>query len=438
MKRALFAAALTCGALTVCLAVALRRRSPPATALDRRVTSLSRRYSRDAHSLLRELLSVPAPSGGEGARVALLRRRLTDTGAVLCAGDARIDEFGNLVWVISDPEDATPLSARRAIYVCARADGGAQQLLGLAAQVYASRILLETRRCGSLRGACVVFCAAVSCGANAGGSLVRWMRSDLRRHEVPDCVVLSACTGDAARGACCICAGQCGVCRVRVRVAPQRRSALSALEHGSRIIAAARALRCTAVSARAAHPREYAFELERRYGADGGAAQAVGEIRALRAVCDAVRDGCAVDVFVPQCTGRSYTGARADNPRDYACWATGDGSAAVRAAADAYRRCVSPEIDGRAAGLRARPMISSWGCATDGAAFVLRRDEIRFDIGGKNWVVNGEFAHPQMFGIGAGSQECACGEGEAIWKKQLWCPIAVISRFPSLFVEHSQ
>ena len=88
------------------------------TDLSARVAALAAEYRPLAASILAEAVRIPAdhvqedPSCGlsnhEGPRLRYLRRTIVDIGAVRDPADVGFDEYGNLVWTVSDPDDGIP------------------------------------------------------------------------------------------------------------------------------------------------------------------------------------------------------------------------------------------------------------------------------------------------------------------------------------------
>ena len=99
--------------------------------------------------------------------------------------------------------------------------GSADQLSGVVSQVIATKILLETRELGSLRGVIVRSYGTVTEEDNDGGSMMH-----VKRHEwpgagaevIPDAVILTEGTGCARLGAVGIYRGQRGRMQIEVEV----------------------------------------------------------------------------------------------------------------------------------------------------------------------------------------------------------------------------
>ena len=281
--------------------------------LDARVAELAARYRPLAARILAEAIRIPAdhvhddPSCGlsnhEGPRVEYLKRTLVEIGAVRSADDVFFDDFGNLVWVLEDPDDGVAREDKKVVFFDGHTDtvkalrsqwldkigggidaydglvdaervdraflmrelgwlpaehewehllfgrGAADQLGGVVAQVVASKILLELAPLGALRGVVVRSYGTVCEEDNDGCGPMFVTRKVLRESPewIPDAVVLTEGTGDSAKGALGIYRGQRG--RMQIEVVVTGRSChgsmpwegLNPLEYGAAILVEAAA-----------------------------------------------------------------------------------------------------------------------------------------------------------------------------------------------------
>lgn len=285
--------------------------------LDEKVAELAARYRPLAAEILTEAIRIPAdhvdrpedeggdPSCGlsnhERPRLEYLKKKIVEIGAVSRPEDVGFDDYGNLVWMVADPDDGIPATDKRIIYLDGHSDtvkalrpawrektggvdayeglvdgskvdreflrqelghlppddewehllfgrGSADQLGGVVAEVVATKILLELASEGALRGAIVRAYATVSEEDNDGGGPMFLMRKTLPGagpELVPDVVILTEGTGDAKKGALGIYRGQRG--RMQIEVTVTGRSChgsmpwegLNPLEFGGAIIAEA-------------------------------------------------------------------------------------------------------------------------------------------------------------------------------------------------------
>ena len=495
---------------------------------DKRVYELAQKYAPDALNLLAELIHVPADhaedpecgmSNHEGPRLELLKQRIVELGAVDSDTDVYFDDFGSLVWTVSDPE--TPVNELKVVYLDGHSDtvaplrdawherlgngidpfdgltnpaevdeeqmrrelkyippkeswdrllfgrGSADQLQGVVAQVFATKIMLETADMGSLKGVKVVSIATIAEEDNDGGACMKIMRKPrMEPHEVPDCVVITEGTGDLDLGPCGIYIGQRGRCQVEVEVIGRSchgsmpHMGINPIEYGSLIIAEAAeqakvafadnkflgkgtrtCSKCWAdTPSDCAVPARFVFRFDRRLTKGEDARLACEEIESLKAVQRARDAGCEVNIRIPRYTEKSHKGVPADNDQDYMGWVTSPTDPVVCAAVEAYKRTVTPNVkDVPNPGpddLRKQPRVQRWIFSTDGVGYPLRNGSFGFSIEGKNWTECGDYVHPPMFGIGAGYEHHCHKLGEYLHRDHIWCPIAVIARFPSLFAQH--
>ena len=102
------------------------------TDLDTRAAELAQTYLPLAAEILRECIRIPAdhvdrpvdeggdPDSGlsnhEGPRLEYLARTIVEIGAVRSPDDVWFDDYGNLVWTVSDPDDGIDPADKSVIY----------------------------------------------------------------------------------------------------------------------------------------------------------------------------------------------------------------------------------------------------------------------------------------------------------------------------------
>ncbi|MCP3937495.1 MAG: peptidase dimerization domain-containing protein [Actinomycetia bacterium] len=285
--------------------------------LDQRIAELSAEYLPLAAEILREVIRIPAdfvdvpvdqggdPSCGlsnhEGPRLEYLKDKIVEIEAVRSADDVWFDDFGNLVWTVSDPDDGIAAAYKRVVYFDGHSDtvkalpaawreklvgidaydglvdegsvdreflrsqlgylppddewdnlifgrGSADQLGGVVSQVLATKIALELTSEGALEGV-IIRSYATACEEDNDGAgpmyLIREVLPGAGPELVPDVVILTEGTGDANKGALGIYRGQRG--RMQIEVAVTGRSChgsmpwegLNPLEYGGAIISEA-------------------------------------------------------------------------------------------------------------------------------------------------------------------------------------------------------
>jgi putative selenium metabolism hydrolase len=287
------------------------------TTLDQRIADLSAQYLPLAADILRECIRIPADyvdrpvddggdplcglSNHEGPRLEYLKQTIIDIGAVRHADDVGFDDYGSLVWTVSNPDDGIAAADKRVVYFDGHTDtvkalrsawreklvgidsydgmidpasvnrdflrhelghlppddewdqlifgrGSADQLSGVVAEVVASKIALELADEGALDGVIIRAYATACEEDNDGGGPMYLMKEVLPGASpelIPDVVVLTEGTGDAHKGALGIYRGQRG--RMQIEVTVTGRSChgsmpwegLNPLEYGGAIIAEA-------------------------------------------------------------------------------------------------------------------------------------------------------------------------------------------------------
>jgi putative selenium metabolism hydrolase len=465
-------------------------------------------------------------SNHEGPRLEYLKSRIVQIGAVASPDDVRIDGFGNLVWAVSDPDDGIDPADKVVVYFDGHTDtvnalrarwqeafagvidaydglsdptritaatrtalrrelgylppepewdnlvfgrGTADQLSGVVDQIIATKIMLELRAQGALKGVVVLSYGTVCEEDNDGAGPMFVMREELPGappERVPDVVIFSEGTGCAHKGACGIYRGQRGRMQIEVEVIGRSChgsmpwEGLNPLEHGARIIAEAadqydrretfadhaflgHGTRTASwatldTPSDCAVPERFTFRFDRRLTVGESPEQAVKDVEQLPSVASARDAGLQVAVRVPTYDLPSWKGTVIGNPQIYAGWETPEDHEAIQTAVDAYRRVVTPQVptDGRAGALRQQPRVERWIFSTDGVGFPLPLDDTSITVPArKRWVTSGAFKHPAMFGFGSGIEQNTHKIGECVDAREMACAIALLARFPSLYAQ---
>jgi acetylornithine deacetylase/succinyl-diaminopimelate desuccinylase-like protein len=472
----------------------------------------------------------PADSGGdprcglsnhEGPRLQYLKRRIAEIGAVAQPEDVDFDAYGNLVWSVEDPNDGIPAARKRVIYLDGHTDtvmalrdqwtakigggvdaydgatdwekvdraflkrelghlpadelwqdqllfgrGSADQLSGVISQIIATKILLELRDEGALRGVIVRSYGTAAEEDNDGGGpmyVKEKVWPGAGPELIPDVVILSEGTGDAQKGSLGIYRGQRG--RMQIEVVVTGRSChgsmpwegLNPLEFGGAIIAeAARRYDAregfldhaflghgtrTASWARletpsdCAVPDRFVFRFDRRLTAGESPEQAVADVEALDAVQVARQAGLEVAVAVPHYKDLTWCGYEPGNAQIYPGWVTPEEHPAIQTAADVYRRVITPNLDGDPQ-FKDAPRIDRWIFSTDGVGFPLPSADTTVAVPAtKAWVAGDVVKHPAMFGFGPGIEQNTHKIGECVDKREIRHAVALMARFPSAYVE---
>jgi len=463
-------------------------------------------------------------SNHEGPRLEYMREAILEHGCVANPEDVGFDAFGNLVWTVLDPNDPTPMSERRVIYFDGHTDtvkalreqwtekigsgmdsyngltdenaidrdflrrelghlppddewehmlfgrGSADQLGGVVAQIIASKVLVELCDEGALRGVIVRSFATVAEEDNDGGGPM-YMASTVwptgGPEQIPDVVILTEGTGDAAKGALGIYRGQRGRMQIELKITGRSChgsmpwEGLNPLEYGGAIVSeAARRYEArdgfkdheflghgtrTASWAKletpsdCAVPDKFTVRFDRRLTFGESAAQAVADVDGLDAVAKAREDGLTVEVSIPEYNEPTWRGYVPGNPQVYPGWMTPEEHPAIQAAVDAYGRVVTPNIASAAAGpgaLNGECRVDRWIFSTDGVGFPIPSDDDTVPVpASKRWVDSGPVRYPAMFGCGPGIEQNTHKIGECVDLRELQHAIAMLSRFPSLYAQ---
>jgi acetylornithine deacetylase/succinyl-diaminopimelate desuccinylase-like protein len=461
-------------------------------------------------------------SNHEGPRIQYLRRMLVEHGAVASPDDAGFDAFGNLEWTLEDRGDPTPRAHKRIVLMDGHCDtvralraqwhqrigpgmdpylgltdparvdreflrrelgwlppdaewdhlvfgrGAADQLGGVVSQIVASKILNQLAGEGALRGTIVRGLITVAEEDNDGGGplhLSRRVYPGAPAEMLPDVVILTDSSGDAAKGALGIYRGQRGRMQIEVRVTGRSChgsmpwEGLNPLEHGGAILAEAAARhargegfqdhpflgRGTRTASFAtletpsdcAVPERFTFRFDRRLTVGESPPAALADVEGLASVRAARAAGLEVAVSVPTYDRPTWRGYVPGNPQIYAGWMTPEDHPALRAAVATYRGAVSPRVREpreRGGSLRREPRVDRWIFSTDGVGFPVPLEDPALVVPErKRWVSSGAFRHPAMFGFGTGIEQNTHKIGECLDLRELEHAIAFLARFPSVF-----
>ena len=352
-------------------------------------------------------------------------------------------------------------------------NGILEQLQGFVLQVFASKILLETSHLKSLTGCKVFSLVTFTSLTSNNNSIVKYLQSNAMKNalnKVPDCVILTNPTGHIKEGPCGIYIGHRGYCQIEIEVIGNNSSGFDSmncpnpLEYGSLIIAEAAEqakfegflqgainndnnrshgnVKFLGPGSRTATncyidsheeykiPSKFVCTLDRKMIKGETPEKIIQELEnELNSVKKARQAGCQVNISIKKVS---------NNPLFYPTWVTDPSDPAVKSAVESYQRTVSiPTGDNPTSpdNIPKKPRIDHWTYSVSGVNFVIKKNDISFSIDQKHWIKQGELVHPPMIGIGAGYEYQVHKPGEYVNPNDLWAPLAVISRFPSLYSE---
>jgi acetylornithine deacetylase/succinyl-diaminopimelate desuccinylase-like protein len=470
-------------------------------------------------------------SNHEGPRLRYLQSALVEHACVAKEEDTWFDDYGNLVWVAQDESDGVAAADKVVVYMDGHTDtvkalrsqwtskigegldayqgmtdpervdraflrrelgyvppndewdnlvfgrGSADQLGGVVCQMISTKILLELRGEGALRGAIVRSYATAAEEDNDGGGPMHVMQKVLPGagpELIPDCVILSEGTGDSTKGAVGIYRGQRGRMQIVVQVTGRSChgsmpwEGLNPLEFGAAILVEAAAqydaregfkddaflghgTRTASWSqletpSDCAVPDRFTFRLDRRLTAGEDPEEARAAVENLPAVGRAREAGLQVEVVIPTYSEDTWKGYRQTNPQIYPGWVTPEAHEVIQTAVDAYARVITPQVsdaeharqqDGSVPGSRRQDCrVDRWIFSTDGVGFPVPKEGSGVEVpASKDWVDHGTYHHPPMFGCGPGQEQNTHKIGECVDTRELESVIAFMARFPSLLAE---
>ena len=494
--------------------------------LDKKIYKLSRHYEEEAGKLLVDLIHLPADfidgeplcgaSKHEKQRLDFLRQYIIDNKCVEREEDVYYDQYGNLIWTVYDSDDNVSNDKLKVVYLDGRSDtclqsrenwsqalgdgidpfngltdaskvdeqrmmeelkylppkeswnqmifgrGAANHLQGIVSQVFSTKILLETKALGSLRGTKVISVATVADQQmNDNGKRNIIDSSDITPDKIPDCVILTNATGDIESGPCGLYIGQTGKVLISLEITGKMchssmpKDGINPLEFGSLIIAEAAeqarngfhkhkffgkgtrtAVKCW-INDRIelSIPEKFTVIFDRRLTPGETPEIAIKELYELNSVKRAIDNGCAINISQYEPSGDFF-----DSSHKYQCWLTHPSNPAIQAAVESYKRTVSPNVEPQPISpenIPKYPRISHYAISTDGPNYLNQESHLQFSIENKHWLKSKGCVYPPIFGIGSGYEQHSHKVGEFVYRNHLWAPIAVISRFPSLFAQQS-
>ncbi|KAL0229093.1 hypothetical protein GEMRC1_013713 [Eukaryota sp. GEM-RC1] len=354
--------------------------------------------------------------------------------------------------------------------------GSTDQLTGVVSQVLATKIMLETKNLGSLKGVIIKSIGTITEEDNDGATPMYLFKNYLPTvapHLVPDVVVITEPTGCGEKGALGIYRGQRGRMIIEVEVIGQSSHGSmpwmgkNPLEFGARIIVEANdhydkrinimddeflghgtrtASWCHIdTPSDCAVPDRFVFRFDRRLTVGETADFAVSSIENLESVALARKAGLTVNVRVPLYEEKSWCGTPADNPMIYPGWKTPEDHVSITSAIQAYKDVVSPNVTKEEIGngepwrLSKEPRLARFIFSTDGVGMVKVKSELGFTVPeNKKWVEVGELTWPPMVACAGGHEQQAHKIGEFSDAREMKHGIAFLAAYPSRFVQSNQ
>jgi putative selenium metabolism hydrolase len=347
--------------------------------------------------------------------------------------------------------------------------GSADQLGGVISAAIATKIMLELESEGALRGVIVRSYATVCEEDNDGAGpmyLNRKVFPTAKPQIVPDVVILTDSTGCSKNGALGIYRGQRG--RMQIEVAVTGKSCHGSmpwegknpLEFGGAIVKEAAEKYDKRIGFKddpflghgtrtaswakldtpsdCAVPEKFTFRFDRRLTVGETPEQSCADVEALETVAAARQAGLQVEVSIPVYTEASWKGYVLNNPQVYLGWVTPEDHPAILAAVSAYRKVISPHVDGKIGTggvLTKEPRVDRWVFSTDGVGYPIPKDASVPGAANKKWVVNNVYKHPAMIGFGTGIEQNTHKIGECLDERELQHSAAFLARFPSVFAQ---
>ena len=507
------------------------------TTIDARVAELAKKYLPLAIEFLKEVVRIPADSyekdaysgtsNHEKPRLDYCMAMIRKHKCVENDEDVFYDDFGDLCWIVQDKDDGIPAAKKRVVYFDGHSDtvyplreqwhevigggidcyngltditkvneealrksvnwlvpkeewkhlifgrGTADQLTGVVSQMIGTKIALELKSEGGLKGVIVRSMATVAEEDNDGGACMFVTRKQLpgaAPEQIPDVVIMTEGTGDSTNGSLGIYRGQRGRMQIEVEVigvsahGSMPHEGLNPLEYGSYILSEAaeqyargegfgedKFLGKGSRTASIAHldtpsdcavPSRFTFRFDRRLTTGENPDDCVASIDGLPAVAKARKAGLTVNVYVPTYDHPTHTGYVPGNKQTYLGWVTPNEHPSISTAVETYKRCITPyvrkDLNAVEGYMRPNPRTSAWIFSTDGVGYPVPKEGSGIDVPAyKNWVVDNDFMYPAMFGIGVGLEQHCHKIGEHIDSRHIEHVCAFMGRFPSLYAEQN-
>lgn len=416
------------------------------TELDDKIDELTNKYSPDARNILQEMNKIALtqsnedPSNfcsAENPLTKYILQKLVDLSAVSQQSDIKLNKNGIITWMITDEHDETPFDKRKVIFYNGRISSNIENNLnksqeevnssitttspkfrfeGIVSQIYSTKILLETKHYGSLKGLIIVSICSLS------STVVAVASQEIVGGRLPNCVVLTEGIDnkEATENEFKVYVGQLGHAQINVEVVGQSchgsmpTQGINPLECGSMIIAEASeqaklfpnhkflgkgSRTCTSCKldtpSDCAVPARYVFVFDRYFEVDESEQLLTEELNDLRSVEIAKKRGCKISMNVDKLIHS---------------WVTPLNNFSIKSLFITIKKCQS-EVPLK---------FEKFAIPIDDGFSLASNTETEE----KNYVEMKGVSHPPMFGFTTSENEIAKS-------------IGLLSKYPSVFINHS-
>ncbi|KAJ5078259.1 peptidase m20 domain-containing protein [Anaeramoeba ignava] len=505
--------------------------------LDIETEKLSTKYLPLAIEILKEAIRIPEDyletdsqcglSNHEGPRMEFFKKTIIEQKCVEKPEDVWFDAYGNIGWMVQDCDDGIDPDKKKIVYFDGHCDtvkalrplwkklgggvdpykglidsekvdlekikenlgyippksewenlvfgrGSADQLAGVVSQMIATKIMLELKKLGSLKGVIIRSFGTACEEDNDGGGPMYIIRNELSGKSpqyIPDCCIFTEGTGDSTRSALGIYIGQRGRLINEIEIIGKSAHGSmphlgkNPIEYGSLIIkeAAERAVKMEGfldheflgrgtrtcswafldTPSDCAVPERFVFRFDRRITIGETPKQTIDDLESFESVKKARDDGLTVNIRIPQYTETTWKGYKCNNEQIYMSWITPKTHPAIQSAVETYKSIVTPFLPKdqveTTTNIHKEPRVDRWIFSTDGVGYPVPKDYEKFTVPeSKNWCSNEDYKWPAMFGIGAGFEQNTHKIGEYVDSRELKHAISFLARFPNVFAQEKK
>ena len=347
-----------------------------------------------------------------------LFQKVLDEDAVISEDYIKYDEFNNLVWMVTDPNDMTPIESRRVIFmntsICDFESGSEKAIQGFITQLLTTKMLKETIPYGSLKGSIVI------CSVSYDYHMPYHIFDHTKYY--PDAIVICEPTGSCTNGPLGFAIAQKGEVKANISVSgteKYKQKLMARIEKEVKQVPNPSTrdpfLGKGKIEVDHNAPTNEGIIVKRTLTFGETAEQAMNEIDHLP-IIDSIKH-----------SPKSIAITRVE---DIGAWKTPRDTRALLAATEAYRRTVSPWATNTTdiTELRIHPFFTEREQSDNFSGYPARVEIPQ----GFEWDDTGDGVQPPTFGIGAGYMN---SYEENVEPNHLQAAASVLSRFPSLFAK---